>query len=342
MTLNMLVYEYREVEEKFFREHEFSNFNISFYTECLNPESVKNIPEEIRDNTNVISVFINSVIDESVINSFKNLRIISTRSTGYDHIDINACKNKNIAVVNVENYGSTSVAQYTFGLIIALLRNIIPAAMYVRKLQKAQTDFNGRDLSKLTIGVVGTGSIGASVCRLAKCFNMNLLAHDLYEKRELEEELGLQYVSFEELLKNSDIVTLHMPYTGNNYHMFSDNQFEMMKDGAYIVNTSRGELINLSSLYKYIENNKLKGAALDVLTCESISFACDILAENLEMTSLECAAEARYVNKLSQFENVIITPHIAYETQDSIDYILEVTMRSITDVIYGEKSSRIV
>lgn len=338
----MLVFDYREVEKKFFRDNKFDNFNISFYQDSLTPELVETIPQEVLDNTNVISVFINSVVDEKVINSFKNLRIVSTRSTGYDHIDLSACKNKNIAVVNVENYGETSVAQFTFGLIILLVRKIFPAAMCVRKLQTSDTNYNGRDISKLTLGVVGTGSIGAAVCRLAKCFNMKLLAYDINQKRELEEELGLKYVSLDDLLKKSDIVSLHIPYTGHNYHMFTEPQFDLMKQDSFFVNTSRGEVVDIVSLYKHVESGKIKGVALDVLTCEHISFACDKLASQLGKDSLECANEVKYVKKLLDFNNVIVTPHIAYDTQDSVDYILEVAMRSISDVIYGGKTSRVV
>ena len=118
MTQKMLFFDYRYVEDKFFKNHTFNNFEISFYTQSLTPEVVKTLPDEILETTTIISVFIDSVVTDEVINAFKNLRIIATRSTGYDHINLTAAKNKNIAVVNVENYGETSVAQYTFGLVI--------------------------------------------------------------------------------------------------------------------------------------------------------------------------------------------------------------------------------
>lgn len=342
MPMNMIIFEYREVETEFFRDKKFDNFDISFYKEPLTPEFVRTLPQDVLENTNIISVFINSVVDEEVINAFKNLRIISTRSTGYDHINLNVCKDKNIAVVNVENYGSTSVAQYTLGLMIMLVRKIFPAGMSLYDCKNYESFYNGRDLSKLTLGVAGTGAIGAAVCRLAKCLNMNIIAYDVVQKRELEEDIGLKYVEFDELLKKSDIITLHMPYTGNNYHMFSDTQFDMMKQGVYFINTSRGEILDIGALYKNVESGKVQGAALDVLTCESISFSCDKFAERIKPLPLVCANEVKLVEKLSHFKNVIITPHIAYDTQDSVDYILDVTMRSISDVVYGGKMSRVV
>lgn len=155
MTVNMLVFEYKDTEKEFFKDKQFDGFNITFYEECLSPEFLDKIPQELKDNAFVISVFINSIVDKAVINSFKNLRIISTRSTGYDHIDLKASQSKNITVLNVENYGETSVAQFTFGLMITLVRNIVPAVMYVKGEQSKEKDFTGRDLSKLTLGVVG-------------------------------------------------------------------------------------------------------------------------------------------------------------------------------------------
>ena len=342
MAVNMIVFEYRENEKEFFEQNTFDNFNIIFYVECLNEEFVKTLPQDVLDNANVISVFIKSEVTNEVINSFKNLRIISTRSTGYDHICLNSARERNIAVVNVENYGETSVAQYTMGLVIALVRQIIPASLYLKNIPHQENNFTGRDLSKLTFGVIGTGAIGAAVCRAAKCFNMNIVAYDLTERRELAEELNLQYLVFDDLLRNSDVISLHIPYTGNNYHMIGKEQFEMMKDGAMFINTSRGEIVDLPAMYEFIENKKLGGAALDVLACESINFGCKNLAQKMNSVPMDCLNEAVYVEKLEKFSNVIITPHIAYDTQDSIDYILDRTMRSVMDIIRGGKMSRIV
>lgn len=342
MSINMIVFEFRENEKKFFEDNKFENFNIIFYEECLNEDFIKTLPQDLKDSATIVSVFINSEVTTEVMNAFKNLRIISTRSTGYDHINILSARNRNIAVINVENYGATSVAQYTFGLIIALMRKIIPAANYVKEAKNCYYDFTGRDISKLTIGVVGTGAIGAAVCRIAKCFNMGIVAYDLTERKELIDEIGACYMDLESLLKQSDIVSLHLPYTGDNYHMFGDEQFKLMKKNAIFINTSRGEIVDVMALHQVISDKKLAGAALDVLACESINFGCKNLIQKLDAVPMDCFNEALYVEKLSRLDNVIITPHIAYDTQDSIDYILEKTMLGIIDVIRGGKMKRIV
>ena len=341
MTVNMLVFDFKDTEREFFANNKFPDFNIIFYEEALNEEFLENIPQEQKDSAYVISVFITSDVTKAVINAFKNLRIISTRSTGYDHIDLKSCQKKNVTVLNVVNYGETSVAQYTFGLILALVRNIIPASNKIKCLTETD-DFTGRDLSKMAIGVVGTGAIGAAICQIAHALGMRILACDIKVKKELEEHFGVTYTSLEDLLAISDIVTLHMPYTGDNRNMFSEKEFQIVKKGAYFINTSRGEIVDVEALCVALEAGKLKGAALDVLTCESVSFHCEELLEKLGNISMECRREAEFVKKLADFDNVIITPHIAYDTTDAVNYILEKTMNQIKTVIQGDMAKRIV
>lgn len=340
MSIKMLVFDFRDSEEEFFKGHDLENFDITFYGESLNEETVKQLPQEALDNATVISVFINSEMTEEVINSFKNLRIISTRSTGVDHINRVAVQKKNIAVVNVEGYGSRSVAQYTMGLAIALVRHIIPAAKHVADKKSGCDDFVGRDLSKLTIGVVGTGAIGVAVCKLAQAFGMRILAYDIIEKQELINTTNVKYVDLTTLLRQSDIVTLHLPYTGDNLNMFTYEQFSVMKNTSYFINTSRGELVNTKELYNAVSKGAIQGAALDVVACETACFKCNRLAKKVN-SSFECLEEAKYVEELVKLPQVIITPHIAYETQDAIDHILDVTFTAILDCIKGGNSYRV-
>lgn len=343
MAIKMLLFDYRDTEKPFFENNDtMDSFDITYICDPLNEETVNNLTDEQKENTQVVSVFIDSDVTENVINQFRNLRVISTRSTGYDHISKKASINKNIAVVNVENYGATAVAEYTIGLIIALTRNIIPANLFIKNLQKTYSTFVGRDLKHLTIGVVGTGSIGASVCKLGKAFGSRIIAYDKKEKQELAEKYGVEYVSFEELIKQSDVITLHLPYTGDNYHMFGEHEFSLMKENSYFVNTSRGELIDINKLYKVIAEKKIKGAALDVVACESLSFHCDDLVNNLDKLPLDCLQENYVVQKLAEFPNVIITPHIAYDTQDAIDYILEKTFEGIKDYLSGGHDFKVI
>lgn len=344
MSVKMLIFDYRDSEKSYFKRHEkdLKNFDISFYKESLNGETVKNLSDEEKNQATVISVFIDSIVDSEVISQFKNLRIISTRSTGVDHIDKKACEARNIMLVNVEHYGSTTVAQYTIGLMIALVRNIIPANLSIRDKEYCKYNFIGRNLGYLTLGVIGTGSIGANLCNYLSTFGMNILAYDLYPRLELIEKQNIKYTELDDLLKNSDIITLHLPYTGDNYHMIGEKEFEIMKEGVRIINTSRGELIDIKALAKALQSGKAAGAALDVMECEDISFNCENLSENMGDTGLTCLEEAKIVREITKLPNVIITPHIAYETQDAIDYILNVSINAIKDSLAGSSKYRVV
>ena len=335
MSINMLVFDYRDTEQAFFGNNHFQNFNIRFFKESLNEESIKSLTQEDLDGVMIISVFIDSELTEDVINSFKNLRIISTRSTGIDHINTKAAERRNIKIINVMNYGSTSVAQYTFGLILALVRNIVYAADCTKQYRAGSISFIGRDISVLTLGVVGTGAIGGAVCRLAAAFGMKIYAYDLNEKQELKEGCNVEYVSLEYLLQNSDIVTLHLPYTGINKNMVSYPQFALMKENAYLINTSRGEMVDIKALKTALDDKQIKGAALDVLSCENYNVKCEELVKEPDSIPLECQEEVKITQEIIKYPNVIITPHIAYETQESVDYILQKTFDGIIDTIKG-------
>ncbi|MBR7149461.1 MAG: hypothetical protein IKD01_00390, partial [Oscillospiraceae bacterium] len=313
----------------------FDNFDIKFFDFSLNEETVDKLSEDDLEHTAVISIFINSLLTQKVIDSFKNLRIIATRSTGHDNINSKACRNRNIAVLNVQKYGETAVAEFTFGLIISLVRNLPQGFLSVRNGNFDGKSFVGRDLKQLTLGVVGTGAIGSSVCKLANAFGMKILAYDLTPKTELIEKYGVKYTTFEAMIVNSDIITLHLPYTGNNYHMFSKHQFDLMKNNSYFINVSRGELVDNIHLKENLEKGKLCGVALDVVACETPCDACVKMADNLEISSLECLRESEIIKELIAMPNVIITPHMAYESQDAIDFILNTTFENIKDCING-------
>ncbi len=342
MAIDMLLFEYRKPEEKFFEEYDNSCFNIKFFKESLNEATVENIPPEVLENITVISVFVDSIVNEAVIKKFKNLRIVAARSTGVDHIDVEYCRKHHIAVTNVQNYGATTVAQYTFALILALIRQIVPANLYMKKEERKGHLFLGRDLKALTLGVIGTGAIGGSVCHLGSAFGMNVLAYDVVPKEELIVKAGVRYVDMDELLEQADVISLHIPYVSENYNMFSMPMFEKMKRAPYFINTSRGELVNLRDLKEALDRKIISGAALDVLTCESFSFRCEDYCPAVEICQAGCFDELKLVEQIVNYDNVIITPHIAYETQEAIDYILEISMNSVRDFFKGGNDNRVV
>lgn len=334
--MKMLIFDFRDSEKEFFNKYEFKDIDIKFKSEPLNDSTVLT-DEELRE-TDVISVFITSNLTEQVISKFKNLRIITTRSTGYNHIDIKYCSQNHIAVFNVEEYGKTSVAQYTFALILALVRNLLPAYLDIQRGLVNHPDYEGRNLSSMTIGIVGCGSIGGAVANIAKSFGMRVLVSS-YAKRD-DIEAFAEYVSMNELLEQSDIITLHFPYTTENYHFLGAKEFEKMKNGVYIINTARGELIDIASLYENLLSGKVKGVALDVLECEELSFG-QVDFQDVKGAESRCISSALITQKLLGMDNVIITPHIAYNTQEAIEVLLETTFNNIRDFMKGNHNNKI-
>ena len=335
--MKMLFFEEKEAEKTYFKEHSLNDFEITFFEGVL--EKNTELTEQQYEETVVLSVFINSKITEEVISKFKNLMVISTRSTGYNHIDINACKKRNIAVINAEDYGKTSVAQYTIGVMIALVRNILVANEDIKKQIYNKNHYCGKDLTNLNLGVIGTGSVGESVCNIAKSMGMNILACDCVKNENIKH--FVDYCDYNYLLKNSDIITLHIPYSENTYHLLGKREFEKMKKGVYIINTARGELIDIEALYEALENKTVSGAALDVLECEILNCNNSDFIKQINLAENKCLKYTMISRMLAEKNNVIITPHIAYNTYDSINKILDTTFKSIKDYFKGKNTNLI-
>lgn len=329
----MLVFDVRDCEREFFESEKFENFEIKLYSNCLNEESVKKIPQEELDSAMVISVFLDSNLTEDVINSFRNLRIISTRSSSIEHINKHVTTLKNIDVVNVENYSFKTSAQFTIGLMIALVRNFKPLSQFVEKGETI--DFTGYDISKLTLGVIGTGATGAEVCRIAEAIGMKVLAYDIVEKQELKTQTGTQYTDLQTLLKVSDVVTIHLPYSMESKNLITKRELDMMKCSAYLINIARSGIVNLKDLRDALKNKKIQGAGLDIRTCDSVNPNCRKFASKV---NLECYEETNIIKELAKMPNVIITPHVAYKTADVLEYILHTSIRGVLDCIKGGSS----
>ncbi|MGN1125103.1 MAG: NAD(P)-dependent oxidoreductase [Candidatus Gastranaerophilaceae bacterium] len=341
MSLKMLLFDYKDAEKEFFKKNKFEDFEIIFYETSLNEVTVENLPQADKDDAVIISVFITSSINEKVLSQFKNLHILTTRSTGYDHINIKDCCHRNIKVFNVDNYGSYSVVQYAFGLILTLLRKIITANKDIKNLKYESNHYLGRELNELTLGIVGTGAIGAGMCNVAKSFNMKILAFDVKENQKLVTDYGIKYTTKDELIEQSDIISLHAPLNEFTRNFITKREFSIMKPNAILINTSRGELVKTEDLYNALTNKIIAGAGLDVIECEELTFSMGNIFEKMEYINKECILKALLLRQLSQLDNVIITPHIAYETKDSIERILKITFNSIKNSLKGEHTNQV-
>lgn len=290
-------------------------------------------------NALILCTFIESRIGEAELNRFPAVKLIATRSTGFDHIDLTAAKARGIVVANVPFYGENTVAEFTIALLLALSRRIIDADERVRETGTfSPTGLRGFDLAGKTIGVVGTGHIGAHVIRMAQGFGMKVIGFDAYPNTEISHALNFPYVSLPELLAASDIVTLHVPYNEHTHHLINRENIRIIKKGAYLINTARGAIVETQALIEALQSGRLAGAGLDVLEEEG-----DLADEVVFLTAPHPREEElRTVLKnhyLINHPRVIVTPHIAFNTTEAVERILNATILNIQNFAVGSPTN---
>lgn len=299
------------------------------------------IPEEVRD-ADVLSVFVNSTVTAEMIDSMPNLRMVALRSTGFDHVAVAHAKEKGIIVSSVPHYGSQTVAEYAFSLMLALSRKTYAAYELLRI--KGEVDvkrFEGFDLCGKTLGVIGTGAIGRRSCEMAQGFRMRVIAHDMYPNEEWAAESGVEYVDFDRLLAEADIITLHIPSSPENHHLLDADAFAKCKRGIYIVNTARGDLIDTVALTHALKDGQVSGAGLDVFEGEQyIKDEMQLLDEEAKPNEDAWRAFAAE-HELLQMENVIVTPHLAFNSVEAKREITETTTANIAQALAGEPQNEV-
>ena len=297
---------------------------------CLDEEPLTEEKIEIVRDVEILSVFIYSKITKEVIDSLPKLRLITTRSTGFDHIDTAYAGRKGIPVCNVPDYGMETVAEYTLMLMLSLLRKLKPTLERTCKGIFQKDGLRGYDLEGKTVGIVGTGRIGGRLVKLLSGFDVTILAHDIREREDLVRDFKVKYVSLEELLRNSDIVTLHVPYIPETHHMINSKNIGFMKKGSYLINTSRGSVVETVAVAKALREGILAGVAMDTFEGEEVWMEEElILAKPEKSISPELLKNALETFYLSHSENVILTPHNAYNTFEAIMRILKTTLKNI-------------
>lgn len=295
-------------------------------------EADRIVLERISD-AEILSVFIYSDLDASLLGRLPNLKMIATRSTGYDHIDIAFCRRQGIVVCNVPTYGANTVAEHAFALILSLSRRI-----YQARARTIHGDFSfqglqGFDLMGKVLGVIGTGQIGRHVIRIANGFQMRVLAYDIRPDAALAERLGFQYAGLNELLAQSDVVSLHSPLTAETQHLMGRRQFEAMKKGALLINTARGGLVDTDALLWALDAGIVGGAGLDVLEGEeAIREERELLSRRFDEERLRSVIRNHILLKR---EDVIITPHIAFNSREAVERILTTTVENIQAFLEG-------
>lgn len=262
----------------------------------------------------IVSTFIYSPWPRATLQKLPSLRLLCTRSVGFDHVDLAACAAQGVTVCNVPDYGSHVIAEHVFALLLGTLRHIHEGAARTEHGRFDYHGLRGIALRGKTIGIVGTGKIGQRVARIAHGFGMHILGTDICRTLDLEETYGLRYVPLEELLAQSDVISLHLPALDATRHVIDARAFATMKDGVILVNTARGELIDSAALLDALRAEKVRHALLDVLEHERN------FAEN---------------KALLTHPAVVATPHIAFYADDSMRNMYGDCFQSIREFLSG-------
>jgi D-lactate dehydrogenase len=312
-----------------------------FLAECINDIDMpyeftgSGFTHKRNDTVSILSVFVHDRVTREVLDLYPNVKCIAARSTGFDNIDLKACKERGISVCNVPRYGDNTVAEHTFALLLSLSRNLRKA--YLKALADDYTtkDLMGFDLKGKKLGVVGTGKIGLRVIKIAKGFSMDVIASDVHRDEFNADVLGFRYVSLDELFNSSDIMSLHAPLTADTRHMINEESLKKMKRGMILINTSRGGLVHTAALIKALDDGTVSGAGLDVLEYEEfIDTQEDDLLDGESDPSMEKKMIHQY--NLLRRPNVVFTPHVAFNSREAIERILETTAGNIRAYVQGE------
>lgn len=282
---------------------------------------------ELAKNYEVISVFIYSKVDKQALDQLPNLKMVATRSTGMDHIDVEECKRRKIEVTNVPVYGSNTVAEYAMALLLAVAKKIVTGHQSVEEGEFSPEGLTGVDLDGKTLGVIGVGKIGQNMIRFARGFRMKVLGVERTPDAAFAKKLGFKYADLETCLKESDFVSLHVPALPETYHLINKKNIKLMKPGSYLINTSRGAVVETEAIIWALNNGILAGAGLDVTEEED-------KVENISMVLNQRATkddlqELLTYHLLRDRDDVVFTPHNAFNTQEAIGRIVKTTVENI-------------
>jgi len=277
----------------------------------------------------ILSVFLDKV-DRATIEALPNLKFINTRATGIDHIDIDCAKEKGIPVSNVPVYGSETVAEYAMGLILMLSRKLhitfVQSLLGIFERKKIR----GNDLAGKTLGVLGTGNIGCKLVKMAHAFDMKILCYDIKENENVKSKCNATYVTLEELLKQSDVISIHLPYTKETHHLINKDTLKLLKHGVLLVNTARGPIVDITTVRKGLKDEIFGGVALDTFEGEQVWIKEEEMLDQKKLPSAEKLKKALEAFYLLKFKNVILTPHNAFNSHEALERMLNTSLQDIT------------
>ncbi|MEK7212221.1 MAG: NAD(P)-dependent oxidoreductase [Patescibacteria group bacterium] len=305
----------------------------------LSQDKIDEITLPPRTDFDIISVFVDSRITPKVLEKFPNLKLIAARSTGYDHIDVAACRKRGVSVAYVPGYGDNTVAEFAFGLILNLSRKIYYAIDQIKESDSFDLrGLRGMDLKGKTIGILGTGRIGKEMIKIAKGFGMNILAYDPFPDQDLAMKMDFRYMPLEGVLVRSDFISIHCPYNKATHHLINGKNINIIKRGAYLINTARGGIVETDALVVALKSGVLAGAGIDVLEEEGETKDEMKFLSKGKPTAMELRTMLQN-HILMNMPNVLITPHNAFNSQEALARILSTTLDSIKGFINGQPAN---
>jgi D-3-phosphoglycerate dehydrogenase len=282
---------------------------VEIFTEL--PNSDDELKRRIQDAEVVIVGW--SHLTEEIINSAPNLRMIAIWATTCHYADMKVARKRGITVTHVPGYATEAVAEHTFALLLATIRHLVPADKHVREGKFDWRPFGGSELAGKTLGLVGTGAIGFRVGEIAKAFKMRLLGYDIVHNMKKAQEVGLEFVDLQTLLRESDFVSIHLTLTQKTTGLIGRREIEVMKRGAVLVNTAQGKVVDESALVVALKSGHLAYAGLDVFAEEPIGKG----------------------NPLLGLENTVLSPHIGFQTAEAVSRCTDFCIDNVKKFIEG-------
>lgn len=307
----------KSYDKKSFDSHNKNQHDFTYFEVVLNTDTVN-----LTQGFDAVCTFVNDHLDAPIIKKLKDngITLIAMRCAGFNNVDLDAAQKAGIQVVRVPSYSPMAVAEHATALILTLNRKTHKAYNRVREGNFSLERLTGFDLYGKTVGVVGTGKIGQFFSKIMLGFGCKVIAFDLYPSDELK-ALGVTYVSMDELLKTSNIISLHCPLTEDTQHIIDKTAFSKMKKGTMLINTSRGALIDTVEAVEALKNKTLEYLGIDVYEQEENLFFQD-LSENIIMDDV--------ISRLISFPNVLITSHQGFLTHEALDQIATVTLQNLS------------
>lgn len=324
--MKILFYDTKSYDRDSFTDalNEFPDVEIEYTKSDLDPRTAA-----LADGFDAVCAFVSSDVGARTLEILheKGIGLVLMRCAGYNNVDLEAAKEYDICVMCVPGYSPEAVAEHAMALVLACNRRLYKAYNKVRENDFSLSGLMGVTLYGKTAGIIGTGKIGAAMCRICKGFGMKVLAYDVYQNESLKD--FVEYVSLEKVLSDSDVISLHCPLTDSTYHMINIDTIRQMKDGVILVNTSRGALVKTDDLVEGIRMLKFAGVGLDVYEEEANNVFEDRSDEILEHSTTA---------RLLSFPNVMITSHQGFFTREALSAIANITLQNVRDFEEGNAS----